>query len=243
MIEVEQLTKTFGRQRALDEVSFVAERGESIALWGPNGAGKTTAIRALLGVMSYEGRVRIDGLDPRRQGKQARSRIGFIPQEIPLQGDLRVTETLEVYARLRRADPARAEVLLDQLGLREHAAKRVRHLSGGLRQRLALAVALLGDPAVLLLDEPSANLDDRSRRSFLDVLRELSGDKTIVFSTHRPSEVHALADRVLVLDGGRLVAEGTPDEILGKRGRTPLHLVPTDTSEESPSEGGRCGAQ
>jgi nitrous oxidase accessory protein len=231
MIEVESLTKSFGSssaeggRRALDGVSFTVARGESIALWGPNGAGKTTALRALLGVISYDGSVRIDGIDPARDGRRARSRIGFIPQEIPLQGGLGVAETLVLYARLRRAPMSRAESLLDELGLREHAGKRVRHLSGGLRQRLALAVALLGDPPLLLLDEPSANLDDRSRRSFLKVLRELRGDKTIVFSTHRASEVHALADRVLVLEGGRLIGQGTPEEMLGTEGRPRLRLV------------------
>lgn len=214
MIEVERVSKCFGEQRALDAVSFSVPAGESVALWGPNGAGKTTVIRALLGVLAVEGAIRIDGIDPSRRGKRARRRIGFIPQEIPLQGDLSTEETIDFYARLRRCPADRGDELMQQLGLAAHADKKVKHLSGGLRQRLALAIALLADPPILLLDEPSANLDDASRRAFLEVLIGLKGDKTIVFSTHRRSEVLALADRVLLLDAGRLVGEGDPLELL-----------------------------
>ncbi|MDX1643104.1 MAG: nitrous oxide reductase family maturation protein NosD [Thermoanaerobaculia bacterium] len=214
MIEVEGISKRFGRQTALDAVSFRVAAGESVALWGPNGAGKTTAIRALLGVIEVDGRVAIDGVDPATDGREARRRIGFIPQEIPLQGNLTTEETLEFYSRLRRCRPDRADELLSQLELEAHAGKKVRHLSGGLRQRLALAIALLADPPILLLDEPSANLDDASRRAFLQVLAGLKGSKTIVFSTHRRSEVLGLADRVLMLDAGRLVDDGDPVDLL-----------------------------
>jgi nitrous oxidase accessory protein len=216
MIRVQGLTKSFGDQLALDDVSFSVSKGEAVALWGPNGAGKTTAIRALLGVMPVVGRVEIDGIDAALDGKRARGRIGFVPQEVPLQADLTVVETLDFYGRLRRCELHRTEELIEELDLVLHADKKVKHLSGGLRQRLALGVALLADPEILLFDEPSANLDDGARRAFLEVLLKLRGDKTIIFSTHRRGEVYDLADRVLVLVDGKLVADGTPAETLGR---------------------------
>ena len=220
IIEVRELTKRFGEQTALDRVSFEILPGESVAVWGPNGAGKTTALRAILGVMPYEGTVRVGGADSWREGKQARAHIGFVPQEITFQADMEVAETLELYARLRRVDTARIDEVLALLGLEDEVEKKVRELSGGLRQRLALGVALLADPTVLLLDEPTANLDARARADFLDLLMSLKArGKTLVFSSHRPEEVLALADRVLHLEKGRLVADEPPQSLYLDRHR------------------------
>ncbi len=220
LIEVEDLTKTFGDQTALDRVSFRIRPGEAVALWGPNGAGKTTALRALLGVLPYRGTARVGGADSWRQGKRARSQVGFVPQEITFQSDLGVVETLELYARLRRVAGERIDELLALLGLEAEADKKVHELSGGLRQRLALGVALLADPPVLLLDEPTANLDARARTDFLDLLQGLKNrGKTLVFSSHRPEEVLALADRVLHLERGRLIADAPPEALLLDRHR------------------------
>ncbi len=214
IIEARELSKYFGEQAALDRVSFEISPGESVAVWGPNGAGKTTALRAILGVMPYDGSVTVGGADSWRQGKRARSQIGFVPQEITFQADMEVIETLELFTRLRRVGASRIDEILALLGLEDEAGKKVRELSGGLRQRLALGVALLADPPILLLDEPTANLDARARADFLDLLVSLKArGKTLVFSSHRPEEVLALADRVLHLDSGRLIADEPPQSL------------------------------
>jgi nitrous oxidase accessory protein len=211
------LRKRFDGLVALDGVSFEIEAGGSVALWGANGAGKTTLLRALLGVLPCDGTIRVFGVDPRRSGKIARGLIGFVPQEIAFQPELRVAETLQFYGRLRRVERQRIDALMERLQLVEHADKRVRELSGGLKQRLALAVALLSDPPVLFLDEPTANLDAASRRDFIHLLSWLKSEKTLVFTSHRVEEVLALADRVLWLERGRLVRD-TPAEALLRLG-------------------------
>lgn len=212
IIRVEGLSKAYGSHPALDRVSFTVGAGESVALWGPNGAGKTTALRALLGVIDHSGTIRVRGLDPLRQGKQVRRLIGFVPQEIALQGNLGIEETLEFFARLRRTPRDRIPPLVARLGLADHLDKPFQSLSGGLKQRLALGAALLADPPILLLDEPTANLDAAARGDFLTLLLSLKGEgKTLVFSSHRMEEVVILSDRVLHLDRGRLVGETLPD--------------------------------
>ena len=174
----------------------------------------------LLGVLPFAGEARVAGVDPWRNGRRARSAIGFVPQEIALQRDLGVGETLELFARLRRTPAGRVSELLRQLGLEREVGKRVGDLSGGQRQRLALAVALLAEPPILVLDEPTANLDARARADFIALLGGLrQAGLTLLFSSHRPEEVLSLADRVLYLDDGRLVADGAPAEVLYDGGR------------------------
>ncbi|MFQ5350330.1 MAG: ABC transporter ATP-binding protein, partial [Thermoanaerobaculia bacterium] len=220
LIRARRVAKRFGETAALAEVDFNVTAGESVAVWGPNGAGKTTLLRVLLGVLPFEGEVRVGGVDPRRNGRSARSAIGFVPQEVALQRDLGVGETLDLFARLRRAPGSRIAELLEQLGLERQVDKRVGDLSGGQRQRLALALALLSEPPILLLDEPTANLDARARADFIALLGGLrQAGLTLLFSSHRPEEVLSLADRVLYLDEGRLVADGAPAELLYDGGR------------------------
>ncbi len=218
LLSVSGLTVTFGDKMALRGVDFEIRPGESVSLWGPNGAGKTTALRALLGLVRYGGSVRVAGLDPRRRGKEARRQIGFVPQEIGFQGELEAEETLRFFARLRRVADRRVEELLAWLGLEEERRRPVRTLSGGQKQRLALGVALLADPPILLLDEPTANLDAAARGSLYELLGQLREQgKTLVFTSHRAEEVELLADRVLLLEEGLLVADGAPREVTGDR--------------------------
>ncbi|MGE0709931.1 MAG: nitrous oxide reductase family maturation protein NosD [Planctomycetota bacterium] len=226
LLEVEGLTKRYAGQVALDGLTFTARRGEAIALWGSNGAGKTTALRCLLGLLPCEGRVRVAGQEVNLAAKAARARIGFVPQELNLHDDPTVLETTRFYARLKRAAPGVIPPLLERLGLSEHTHKAVRELSGGLKQRLALAVALLVDPPLLVLDEPTANLDARARAELLRLLGDLKAEgKTVVFSSHRLGEVVALADRVLVLERGGLAADLPPGELDVHQGLvTVLHL-------------------
>lgn len=213
LLVVRDVTKQYGKVKALDGVSLEAGRGEAIALWGPNGAGKTTLLKAILGLIDFQGDIRVAGCSVRRDGKRARGAIGYVPQE-SIFHDWRVRETMAFYARLKKVDGTRIPARLERLGLGEHADKYVSALSGGLKQRLALAIALLADPPVLLLDEPTANLDAQARRDYLALLAALRGEgKTIVFASHRLEELEALADRVLLLNNGRLVDVLTPETL------------------------------
>jgi ABC-type multidrug transport system ATPase subunit len=214
VIAVRRLTKRFGRGLAIDDLSFDVKSGQGVALWGPNGAGKTTLIRCLLGLYKFDGEIEVCGHSVGHEGKEARRRVGFVPQEISFHDDLTVRRTTRLYASLRKADAADCDRLLEQLQLTPHAGKQVRQLSGGLRQRLALAVALLGDPPVLLLDEPTANLDLAARRDLMGLLEKLKGQgKTLIFASHRPWEALRLADRVISLNDGRLVADAQPGQL------------------------------
>jgi ABC-type multidrug transport system ATPase subunit len=219
-LHVAGLTKRYGTVLALDDVTFTVAPQESVALWGPNGAGKTTVLRCLLGLARYRGEVRIGDVDPSRHGQQARARIGYVPQDLPL-SPMTVAEVTAYVARLKRAAPEEGAERLAQLGLGEHTDKPVAALSGGMKQRLALALALIGAPAVLLLDEPTANLDARGRADLLHLLKRLKTEgMTLVFSSHRPEDILALADRVIVLDRGRLVEEKTPAAFMRALGET-----------------------
>jgi ABC-type multidrug transport system ATPase subunit len=214
VIDVRNVSKRFGRVVAVRDVSCTVEDGEALALWGSNGAGKTTLIRCLLGVTRFTGEITIGGVDVRRDGKRARSLIGYVPQELAFHDDTRLGAAMSFFARLRLVGREDAERALRAVGLHGHEGKRLRELSGGMKQRLALAIALLSDPPVIVLDEPTSNLDAGGRRSVVDTLRDLrKSGKTLVFASHRPEEVAGLADRMLVLDDGRSTGIVTPTEM------------------------------
>lgn len=218
MIVAKNLTKRYGKITALDNVSFTIQAGEAAALWGANGAGKTTTLRCLLGVQGFEGELSVNGIDVRTNSKAARAAIGYVPQEAAFY-DMTVLETLHFYARLKKTTFQRVSAVLEQVQLNAHHTKRVNMLSGGMKQRLALAVALLSDPPVLVLDEPTANLDVKAQRDFIHSVQALNqAGKTIVFSSHRLDEVIALGSRVLVLSEGSLALECLPHELAGKLG-------------------------
>ena len=208
MIQIADVRKRFGRARVLDGVSFDVLAGQSVALWGSNGAGKTTLIRCLLGLIDFEGDIRVAGLDVRCDGKRVRRLLGYVPQELAFYDDFRVIEAARYLARLRGADVSECEAGLADVGLLAHARKRVRELSGGMKQRLALSIALLNDPPLLVLDEPTSNLDSAGRQSLMKLLLQLkAAGKTILFISHRPEEVRGLADRVLTLEAGRVLTD------------------------------------
>lgn len=219
-LRIANLTKRYGPVLALDDVSLEVEVGESVALWGPNGAGKTTVLRCLLGLARYSGEIRIGTEDPAHQGERARRRVGYVPQDLPI-APMSVDEVTAYVTRLKRASLEEGAARLAQLGIAEHGDKAVGALSGGMKQRLALALALIGEPSLLLLDEPTANLDARGRADLLHLLKLLKKDgMTLVFSSHRPEDILALADRVLLLEGGRLQEEKSPTEFMRGLGET-----------------------
>lgn len=219
IVRVHALTKRYGQATVLRAISLTAHRGETLALWGANGAGKTTLLKAILGLVVYQGEVTVMGYDARREGKQVRQMVGYVPQEA-VHYDMSVEASLVFYARLKKAPLERIPALVQRLGLEEHIRKPVSALSGGLKQRVALAIALLSDPPVLLLDEPTANLDAHARHDYLDLLATLHQEsKTILFASHRLEEVEGLADRVVVIESGEISRELSGEEIR-------RHLIP-----------------
>ena len=226
-ISVQGVSKYFGPFPALQDVSFQVEAGESAALWGPNGAGKTTVMRCLLGLTKYQGKIEVAGYDPVQEGQSARAAIGYVPQDLPVQ-PMTIGEMVSFIAKLKRADLASSLERLSMLGLETQVNKEIRALSGGMKQRLALALALIGNPSILLLDEPTASLDAKGRADLLQLLHGLKRDgMTLIFSSHRPEDVLALADRILMLDGGVLTEEQSPGvfrSALGQESRLVVFL-------------------
>ncbi len=209
MIEVHELSKRYGCARVLDDVTFDIPAGEVVALIGPNGAGKTTLLKCLVGLVRYGGSARIGGLDTTAFGKDVRRMIGYLPQAPAFPSHLSVGDALEYYADLRGLHGEDIDARLDALGLTAHAGKRVGELSGGLRQRLCVTVALLGDPPVLLMDEPVANLDPEGRDLFTDLVARLhAAERTIVLSTHVFDILDRVSERVIALVDGRVAYDG-----------------------------------
>jgi ABC-type multidrug transport system ATPase subunit len=227
MIRIENVTKRFGRATAVGGVSLELPVGDSVALWGANGAGKTTLIRCVLGLLRFQGRIVVGGHDVRRHGKQARLLVGYVPQELGFYDDLGVAEAVQFFGRLKGLAHADAERALAGVGLIGHEGKRIRELSGGMKQRLALAIALLGDPAVLVLDEVTASLDAVGRDEFVSLLERLSGTgRTMLFASHRIEEVATLAKRVAVLERGKLVRVASCEDFVADQDRlSVLHLT------------------
>ena len=216
MIHARDLRLVLDGRAVLDGVSFAVDRGESVALVGPNGSGKTTILRCLLGLVPFTGTATIGGHDVVRAPLAARTLVGYVPQKVAF-GDACAGEAIGFVARLRGVERTRAVALLAEVGLAAHAGERVRTFSGGMQLRLALAVALVGDPPVLLLDEPSASLDEAGQRDFhLLVARLRRQGRTLLLASHRREEVESLTDRVLHVDGGRLASGSAP---LRPRGR------------------------
>jgi ABC-2 type transport system ATP-binding protein len=206
-LRAEALSKTYGPRRALQDVSFSAAPGELLAIIGPNGAGKTTLLQILAGALAPStGSVSLDRRD-----------VGWVPQQPAIYSKLSVRENLRLFARLEKVPDVAGTVdrMLDQAGLVDRARDAVGTLSGGNQQRVNVAVGLLGDPAVLLLDEPSASLDPRQRERLWEFVSALArdGGTTVVYSTHNVAEAERYADRLLVLADGELLFAGTPAEL------------------------------
>ena len=219
MIHFDHLTKTFGRYTAVRDLSLEIAPHEAVALWGPNGAGKTTIIKCLLGLLRYQGRISVDGCDVHKDGRESRRRVGYVPQELAFYDDLSTLDTARFFARLKRVPIAQAPAVLEQVGLREHGDKAVSALSGGMKQRLALGLALLADPPALVMDEPTSNLDTAARNQLLALLAGVkAAGKTILFTSHRIEEVELLADRVVVMEQGEVQFFCPARELAGRLG-------------------------
>ncbi|MCC7203674.1 MAG: ATP-binding cassette domain-containing protein [Phycisphaeraceae bacterium] len=224
MIHVQDLVKRYGPNLAVDRVSFEVPQGQIVGFLGPNGAGKTTTMRILTGYLPpTSGGIQIAGFDVLRQSLLARQKIGYLPEHTPLYPEMRVDEYLDFRGRLhgmgRRHRRGRINVVVDRCGLMPVRRRQIGRLSRGNRQRVGIAQALLHEPPVLILDEPTAGLDPHQVTAIRQLFSELRGEHTILLSTHILPEVEKNADRVIILAGGRIVADGTPGKLREQVGK------------------------
>ena len=225
-IVVKNFTKSYGSHRVVDELQFTVQRGEIFALLGPNGAGKTTTIETLEGYRTPDqGRVRVLGLDPIRESQKLKPQIGVMLQQDGLYPGLTAREVLHLFAGYYR-QPQNIDSLLERVGLNTANKTRCRRLSGGQKRRLALAVALVGNPILVFLDEPTSGMDPQARLATWEIVRELKQNGvTVLLTTHLMDEAERLADRIAIIDHGRLVAFDTPSELTGAQNSTVVRFI------------------
>ena len=213
MIEVRDVSKRFGNTVALDQVSFSVQKGRILGFLGPNGAGKSTTMKIITTFLAADaGQVTVGGIDVLEQPLAVRRRIGYLPENVPLYTDMNVDEYLTFVGRARGLDGARLaerlEWCVESCGLRSEYKKRIQDLSKGFKQRTCLAQALIHDPDILILDEPTSGLDPLQIISIRELIASLAGEKTIVFSTHILQEVGPVTERVVIINEGRIIADG-----------------------------------
>ena len=240
MIEVQHLTKTYGSVTAVDDISFRVEPGEIVGLLGPNGAGKTTTMRVLTGyIPATEGKALIAGFDVFEQPIDAKQRTGYLPETPPLYPEMTVREYLTFVARIKgvsRVDrERRVEASMERTRVDDRADSHCGKLSKGYRQRVGLAQAILHNPDVLILDEPTAGLDPKQIIETRALIKSLAGDHTIILSTPILPEVSQTCERVVIIHRGRVVAEGTPDDLTARLRSTETISLQIDTSGADPT--------
>lgn len=221
MIDVQHVTKQYGQVTALDDISFSIHKGEIVAFLGPNGAGKTTTMRILTGFMPpTSGTVQIAGFDCLEEPWEVKKHIGYLPETPPLYLELTVQEYLTFVGRIKRLGPEQLQermgIIIDQTGLAEVQERVIGHLSRGYRQRVGLAQALLHNPPVLILDEPTTGLDPNQIIEIRDLIENLAGSHTIILSTHLLAEATAICQKVIIIHRGQIVAIDTPEQLGAK---------------------------
>jgi ABC-2 type transport system ATP-binding protein len=219
MIEVENLTKHYGEVTAVNAISFTARPGQVTGFLGPNGAGKTTTMRMLTGFTPPSaGKAKVAGFDVFDQSMEVRKRVGYLPENVPLYRDMTARSYLMYIAEIRgvRQRRQRADEVLERVGLSSRAGSRIRTLSKGMKQRVGLAQALIHDPEVLILDEPTIGLDPIQVLELRTLVRELGRDHTLLFSTHILSEAEQVCDKLVIINQGQIIAQGAPAELRGQ---------------------------
>lgn len=216
IVETQNITKLFGKQKALDSISFTVNTGELVGFLGPNGAGKSTTMKIITGYLPQdEGDILIDGQKVSGQNLEYKKQIGYLPEHNPLYTDLYVKEFLEITAgfyHLKNKKQRVAEMIeLTGLGIEQH--KKIRALSKGYRQRVGLAQALIHDPSILILDEPTTGLDPNQLEEIRTLIRQISKEKTVILSSHIMQEVEAVCNRVLIINKGKIVADGNIKDV------------------------------
>jgi ABC-2 type transport system ATP-binding protein len=214
MIEVKNLTKRFGQKTAVDNISFTVKKGEVLGFLGPNGAGKSTTMRMITGYLPpTEGQISVDGADVVNEPIAAKARIGYLPEAAPLYADMTVVSFLRFMAELRGKGEEDVERALDTCFLDPVRNQNIDTLSKGYRHRTCLAQSILHDPDILILDEPTDGLDPNQKQEVRSLIKRMGEGKVIIFSTHILEEVEAACTRAIIIDQGRVVADGTPDEL------------------------------
>jgi ABC-2 type transport system ATP-binding protein len=216
MITVQNLTKDYGLHRAIEDLNFTAEKGEVLGFLGPNGAGKTTTMRILTGFMPpTSGTATIDGFDVVDDSLKVRQRVGYMPETVPLYGDMRVYDYLMFMGNLHHVDSIDDRVIdvLDKVGMVDRSQSLIKNLSKGMRQRVGLGQALLHQPDVLILDEPTIGLDPKQIKEVRNLIKNIGQEKTVMLSTHILSEAQQICDRVIIINKGRIVAEDAPQNL------------------------------
>lgn len=230
MIEISNLVKTFGTTRAVDGISFKVAKGEVLGFLGPNGAGKTTTMKTITGFYDpNEGQILVGGLDVVKNSLLTRRQIGYLPETVPLYDDMKVYEYLKFVAEIRDLEVdkilPRIKEVVEQCGLQKVIGKNIDELSKGFRQRVGLAQAIMHNPDILILDEPTTGLDPNQIAEIRDLIKKIGKEKTVLFSTHILAEAEATCDRVIIINKGKIVAEGQPQELMAKMaGGQDIHL-------------------
>ncbi len=230
MIEIRNLTKKFGSNVVLDNISFTVKKGEVLGFLGPNGAGKTTTMKIITTFWTpTAGEVKVAGLDVVKDSLAVRAKIGYLPETVPLYDDMRVYEYLRFVAEIRglvgEEIKKRIKEVVEVCGLRKVVRQPIEELSKGYRQRVGLAQAIMHNPEILILDEPTTGLDPNQIVEIRELIKKLGQEKTVIFSTHILSEVSATCDRVLIINNGRIVGEGSPEELAAKAGAKEIIYV------------------
>jgi len=226
-IKVEQLTKVYGNQKALNKVSFKVDKPEVVGFLGPNGAGKSTMMKILTTFLSAtEGQAEVNGFDVSVNAKEVQQSVGYLPEHNPLYLDMYVREYLAFNANLQNVDISKIEEIIQLTGLTPEAHKKIEQLSKGYRQRVGLACALLHDPDVLILDEPTTGLDPNQLVEIRSLIKTIGQEKTVFLSTHIMQEVEAMCDRVIIINKGEIVADKKLKEL--REGKDQIVIVEFD---------------
>lgn len=224
-IHVSNVTKLYGEQKALNDVSFDVKSGEVIGFLGPNGAGKSTMMKIITGyIPQSEGKVEVCGIDVREDSLSVRKKVGYLPEHNPLYTDMYVREYLLFVAGLHGAPKSQVDVMIEKTGLTPEQHKRIGQLSKGYRQRVGLAQAMIHNPEVLILDEPTTGLDPNQLVEIRNLIREIGKEKTVMLSTHIMQEVEAVCDRVIIINNGVIAADQKTSEMHGASGTVILNV-------------------
>ena len=227
MIEVSHVSRLFGEFRAVDDISFSIQTGEIVGLLGPNGAGKTTTMRMITGFLdSTSGSIKIDGIDVRENPVATKGKIGYMPESAPMYSDMIVADYLEYVAQIEGQNPKeKLPHLAEICGLKEVMHKNIGELSRGNKQRVGLAHALMNDPEILILDEPTSGLDPNQVSDVRELIKKIGETRTVIISTHILSEVEMLCNRVIIISGGKKVADSPTEELQSHYGNTAEVMV------------------
>ena len=236
MIEVKNITKKYGKFTAIQDISFTVKDGEIVGLLGPNGAGKSTTMNTITGYIEQtDGEVRVNGYDTVKNSKKAKAQIGYMPEGVPLYEDLTIKEFVSYMADLRKVKgkekKEQVQDIIKKTGLEEMQNKLIKKLSRGQKQRVSLCGSLVGNPKVLILDEPTVGLDPKQITEIRSLIKELGKNHTVILSSHILSEVSQICDRVIIINKGKKVAEDTPENLENKTSQNNIIYITVEDAE------------